>query len=558
MIKPRLLLCSGIDLPLNDRLREGRKVLELDSLGSKANVNVRLEDVAKVLRKNISPRLVDLLEIASYVFTADAATRRGTEWTNDSTIEAWERDFSFVIPVRDEIFWNSNEVKQQLIEVLGFLSNDRYSFVFPKLATDRSLQEYLEFCDEEDWAFYGAPRVLMFSGGLDSLAGAVETASAGDGLLLVSHRPVSTLDSRQRRLFSEIARGYSNPMIHVPVWINKEENLGREHTQRTRSFLYSALGVVIAESTKSQGVRFFENGVVSLNLPVADEVQRARASRTTHPRSLALFTSLYTLLTERSFVVDNPFIFKTKTEVVSILKERNVGSLIQHTCSCVHTGHFQSNTQWHCGTCSQCIDRRIAILAAGAEEFDRETDYVSDVFTGPRKAGQEFNMAVDYARHATELNRMREVEIAAKFNRDLSRAVRDFPRRGEAAQELIMMHKRHGDTVCRVIAEQLKINADKFLNNALEQSSMLALVAGQAHQGPSWKRYAEGLVSLLQVGIPIICTEKNQPENERRLQEICDGMLQGHDDDLDKEFPFMRWSASATKPDWSKEGLAGC
>ena len=45
------------------------------------------------------------------------------------------------------------------------------------------------------------------------------------------------------------------------------------------------------------------------------------------------------------------------------------------------------------------------------------------------------------------------------------------------------------------------------------------------------------------------------PENEPRLQEICDGILQGHDSDLEREFPFMRWSASATKPDWSKEGL---
>lgn len=284
-------------------------------------------------------------------------------------------------------------------------------------------------------------------------------------------------------------------------------------------------------------------------------MQRARASRTTHPRSLALFTALYTQLTERSFIVDNPFFFKTKTEVVSLLKEREAESLIQHTCSCVHTGHFQSITQWHCGTCSQCIDRRIAILAAGAEEFDRDTDYVSDVFTGPRKAGQEFNMAVDYARHATELNRMSEVEIAAKFNRDISRAVRGFPRRGEAAQELIKMHKRHGEAVCRVIADQLRINTEKLLNNALEKSSMLSLIAGQEHLESSWQRYAERLVSLLQVGVPIICTAKNQPENEPRLQEICDGILQGHDADLEREFPFLRWSASATKPDWSKEGL---
>src|SRR5439155_14483881 len=36
-----------------------------------------------------SPRLVDLLEIASYVFSADCATSRGSEWTDDYSTEAW-------------------------------------------------------------------------------------------------------------------------------------------------------------------------------------------------------------------------------------------------------------------------------------------------------------------------------------------------------------------------------------------------------------------------------------------------------------------------------------
>lgn len=162
-------------------------------------------------------------------------------------------------------------------------------------------------------------------------------------------------------------------MIHIPVWINKEKNLGREHTQRTRSFLYSALGTVVAESVKAAGVRFFENGVVSLNLPVADEVLRARASRTTHPRALELFSRLYRLVTERHFVVDNPYLFKTKAEVVSTIAKRGAGHLIKYTCSCSRV-FFQSKTQWHCGACSQCIDRRIAVFAAGQEENDPKID----------------------------------------------------------------------------------------------------------------------------------------------------------------------------------------
>jgi hypothetical protein len=84
----------------------------------------------------------------------------------------------------------------------------------------------------------------MFSGGLDSLAGTVETARAGGRVALVSHRPVSTLSSRQRELFIELQKEFPGRLIHVPVWINKRSGLSREPTQRTRSFLFAALGAV--------------------------------------------------------------------------------------------------------------------------------------------------------------------------------------------------------------------------------------------------------------------------------------------------------------------------
>jgi hypothetical protein len=66
---------------------------------------------------------------------------------------------------------------------------------------------------------------------------------------------------------------------------------------------------------------------------------------------------------------------------------------------------FKSRTQWHCGNCSQCIDRRFATVASGCSQYDRVTDYVSDVFTGPRKDRYQKNIAVDYVRHGVELQR---------------------------------------------------------------------------------------------------------------------------------------------------------
>jgi hypothetical protein len=528
VIAPRLFVCSGAKVAAGDVVAAGRRRVNLDSIGTKANVNILFENVAKVFNQHLSPRLVDLLEIASYVFSADCATSRGTEWSDDESTEPWGRDFAFVIPVRDVGFWNSPGVGSLVTEVLSFLSNDKYSFIFVPLDHDRSgQQQYLEFGELEDWPFHHPDRVLMFSGGLDSLAGAVETARGGGKLVLVSHRPVSTMSSRQQRLFSELRKEFPEQLIHVPVWINKDETLGRESTQRTRSFLYSALGTVVAQSVGAGGVRFFENGIVSLNLPVADEVVRARASRTTHPVVLQLFTSLYSAVTERDFAVDNPYLFQTKTDVVTTLSANRAAHLIAQTCSCAHT-MFKSKAQGHCGSCSQCIDRRFAITAAGLLAYDSEADYVSDVFVGPRKEGPEKKMAVDYARHGIELSRRSESELAALFNAELARAVRYDPKRSEAAERIISMHKRHGEVVARVLQKKVVEQAAKLVDGTIDRSSLVALVVGKRHlekqdKAPDAKEYEHSGRTKNQAGMsasPGLGAENMAPIVEEILKSI--------------------------------------
>ncbi|MFE4108463.1 PD-(D/E)XK nuclease domain-containing protein [Almyronema epifaneia] len=558
MIEPRLFLCGEAVVPADDPLRENCKVIELCTYtipGKEANVNLRLEDLAKVFEKHLTSRLKDLLEIAAYIFSADCSTSRGRGWIDGNTTESWGRDFQFIIPVRDLDFWQNPEVQQLLSQILRFLSDDKYTLNFQRLTIDQPEQLYLEFDDKkEDWPFYGIDRVLMFSGGLDSLAGAIETATNTDKLVLVSHRSVTTMNKRLRNLVGKLRQTFTNvQLLHIPVWVNKDKNLGREATQRTRSFLFSALGAVVAESVQAGGVSFFENGIVSLNLPVADEVVRARASRTTHPYVLDLFSKLYSLVTEREFVVDNPYLFKTKAEVINTIASNNGSHLISQTCSCAHQ-MYKSKNQLHCGTCSQCIDRRIAIISAQQENNDPEIDYVSNVFSGERKDGYEKNMAVNYVRHAFELSRMSDEDIAIRFNRELSRAVRHFPKRSEIAQKLIEMHRRHGDFVKEVVEKKLHENITQLIEGSLEKSSMLSMVFGQQHQTSSWRVYAERVVKLLSNGIPISCKTK-KPENEPHLQEICDGILRSQDDELIREFPFMRWSSSLTKPDWSFEDL---
>ena len=62
---PRLVLCGGASIDLDDPLRHGRHVVELTTLGPETNVHIRLFDLARAFNRHLSHRLEDLLEIAS-------------------------------------------------------------------------------------------------------------------------------------------------------------------------------------------------------------------------------------------------------------------------------------------------------------------------------------------------------------------------------------------------------------------------------------------------------------------------------------------------------------
>lgn len=203
MSKSRLFLCNGAPVPLGYSDSE-REVTELFSFGKDPNVHIGIENLTSRFQGDLPPRLFDLLEIASFVFTADCATKRGSAWENDGTLESWDRDFVFSIAVRDYEFWKNDEVRDALARTLSFLSDDKFAFFFhPANRKEDGKQLYLHFSQSE-LEKVKTDRIAMFSGGLDSLAGAVEGLTQGENIILVSHRSVATIDKRQRTLVGKL------------------------------------------------------------------------------------------------------------------------------------------------------------------------------------------------------------------------------------------------------------------------------------------------------------------------------------------------------------------
>ena len=387
-----LVLCGGVEEPQV----ASEQSLRLALHGRSPNVRLQISDISRRLLANVPDVLADLLEVASYVYAADSAISRGGK-TDTQMGRRWRRKFRFEIPVRLPSLWSSDPVLSALVETLSFLSDDNYEFEFRAIIDAPTMAEYFEFKDKEETAFT-PDEVILFSGGLDSLSGTVEEL-AGYGskkVALVSHRSASKIAGVQKGLVDKLrSRFGANHVLHVPVWANLDGTLGREPTHRTRSFLFAALGVVTARMFGRDSIRFFENGVVSLNLPPVAQVVGARATRTTHPQTLAGFQSLFSAVLGSDFGVDNSFTWMTKTEVIERIAANGCSDLIRDTRSCTRV-HDMTRLHPHCGQCSQCIDRRFAVLAASQEHEDPAEAYKVDLFTDKRPAGPDREMALGY------------------------------------------------------------------------------------------------------------------------------------------------------------------
>ena len=477
--------------------------LRLSGKEGKGNITLRIEDVHSKMFRSVPPLFHDLLELATYVYSADQVVRRGADDV-DSFGDGWRRDLHFVVPVRDPDFWNGAQVKETLCSTLGFLSDDQYQFDFVKLDQDHQFQDYLEFNDTQQ--MYGMPeQVVMFSGGLDSLAGAIdEVVNQKRRVLLVTHKSTSKLNKRHRTLEEMLAEKAGGNVPHrISVRVHKTKELNHEYTQRSRSFLYVSIGATIARMLGLKSVRFYENGVISLNLPVCAQVVGGRATRTTHPKVMKGFQDIISLVAGEPFTVENPYIWKTKADVVKVITDAGCHDLIRHSMTCTHTWEM-TNQHTHCGGCSQCIDRRFAVLAAKADHLDPVEHYKFDVFTQSRDAqDQKKNvdkiMAAAYLERANQVKGLTDVAQFVSSYPDVGRVFKylNYNSAGQAAERVFDLYKRHANEVTGALKELLKRHSDGILERTLPGDSLIRTA------------YESGSV----ISMPAVVSAEKQPEN---------------------------------------------
>ena len=125
------------------------------------------------------------------------------------------------------------------------------------------------------------------------------SSEKGGGQFWSDTTPLRRCSAVQKELVGLLkAAGHASRLFYVPINVTNTNIEPAEPTQRSRSFLFAGLAFVIAQMFGKDQFTFYENGVVSLNLPIAKDVLGSRATKTTHPKVIRGFERIFSLLAQ--------------------------------------------------------------------------------------------------------------------------------------------------------------------------------------------------------------------------------------------------------------------
>ena len=256
----------------------------------------------------------------------------------------------------------------------GFLTGDDWSL------EARPVRPFLEIPSKpgDSWQ---PDCVCLFSGGVDSLAGAIDLLEAGHRVLLVSHYDFGQLAGSQNLLTEGLTRHYGPELVRR--WGFRIQFEAPELSLRSRSLLFISLGVAAAAVWGRTLPLFIpENGWISLNPPLTGNRLGSYSTRTTHPYFIS---GLKQFLVSVGIPTDlvNPFQYVTKGEMLA--QNRNpalLRTLLPYSISCAHpvASRWKKDRQGNCGYCFPCLMRRAALHSVG---WDEGQQYLYDVLKQP-------------------------------------------------------------------------------------------------------------------------------------------------------------------------------
>ncbi len=336
--------------------------------GPHANLSRNLQELQRWQKRELPTPLADLVDIASAIYAADIGLPRGRQ-------EQWVRHIHMLLPVRDPAFWQAHA--DALGYLLYVLTRDNYVFEFV------AREEEEEACAVRgEKASFAADCVCLLSGGVDSFAGAVMLLHTGRRPVFVCHQSGNpTVRAAQHYVLQSLQGLAAGQFVSATVRLQVRGRSGhfpepaqREPSQRARGFLFMSLALAAAAGLGVAEAYMYENGILTLAVPLSSARIGGLSTRSTHPKVMALMNRLAADMGAGAELL-NPFMYQTKAEIIrDILRPRMSPSVIPKTESCWAAGRASRP----CGGCVACLIRRLAMLAAGLPDEAYEIDVLAD------------------------------------------------------------------------------------------------------------------------------------------------------------------------------------
>ncbi len=277
--------------------------------------------------------------------------------------------------------------------------------------------------------------ICLFSGGLDSLAGAVHLLEAGERPILLSHYANSTLAALQKGLIERLRKIYgADRLDHLGVYVGPSNSPSnplplrprqREPLARfLRPFMLFSLACSAALHLGSRRVLVCESGPLAL-YPLFNEGQIR--TRSVDPRFVEGFEDLVRRVFRTSLRIENPLLYMTKGEALKPFARPELSGLIAASNSCWHWAQLKAvasrqgldaTGKTHDGKCLPCLIRRASVHAAGL--WDADAGYLTDAFQDFANLDRESVLTIaDYYRfceNARTLDSARMLFLAPDFS----------------------------------------------------------------------------------------------------------------------------------------------
>lgn len=353
-----------------------------------------------------SETVLDFLFFSSIVYSIDKLISR------DHADDKWTRDLAIEIPIIDQDLWNS--ISEDLGIGISYLTGDKWSFKF----VERTPQLHRRRKQRRIKRVRGNT-VCLFSGGLDSLIGAINwlETNSDSKLVLVGHHDYPGAQSDQNSLWGDLYNHYGRRRLDLLQVRVGQKPSGDEISLRSRSLVFLALGVYVASSIASDTpVLIPENGNIALNVPLTPSRRGACSTRTTHPFFFHKLEEALRLLGIENGIF-NPLEEMTKGECVdTCLNQELLEVLATKSVSCAKRGHsvnWIDKSASACGYCMPCIFRRAAL---NVKNLDIER-YGRDICTGEvdprseRELPNDFRAVLSFLRRSPSQSEISELLV---------------------------------------------------------------------------------------------------------------------------------------------------